>query len=62
VRSLAFRDVQAVTLRVRRPRRRTATLVLRTVAGRRHSFADLPPQTAAAIERHVRDALQRSVS
>jgi len=62
VRSLAFRDVEAVTLRVRRPRRRAATLVLRTIAGRRHSFADLRPPTAAAIERHVREALQRTVS
>ena len=62
VRSLAFRDVEEVTLRVRRPRRRTATLVLRTVAGRRHSFADLRPHTAAAIERHVHEALRRTVS
>ena len=62
VRSLAFRDVEAVTLRVHRPRRRAATLVLRTIAGRRHSFADLRPHTAAAIERHVRDALRRTVS
>jgi DnaJ domain len=62
VRSLAYRDIETVTLRVRRPRRRTATLVLRTIAGRRHSFADLQPHTAAAIERHVRDALRRTVS
>jgi len=62
VRSLAFRDVAAVSLRVRRPRRRAATLALRTTAGRRHSFADLRPHTAAAIERHVRDALRRTVS
>jgi hypothetical protein len=54
VRSLAFRDVEAVGLRVHRPRRRAATLSLRTTGGRRHSFADLRPQTAAAIERHVR--------
>lgn len=62
VRSLAYRDVATVTTRVRRPRRRTATLVLRTIAGRRHSFADLQPHTAAAIERHVRDAQRRTVS
>ena len=62
VRSLAFRDVAAVALRVRRPRRRAATLVLRTTAGRRHSFADLQPHTAAAIERHLCDALRRTVS
>ena len=59
VRSLAFRDVESVTLRARR---RAATLVVRTLAGRRHSFADLRPHTAAAIERHVRDALPRTVS
>jgi hypothetical protein len=57
VRSLAFRDVAAVSLRVHRPRRRAATLSLRTTGGRRHSFADLRPHTAAAIERHLRAAL-----
>ena len=59
VRSLAFRDVESVT---HRARRRAATLVVRTLAGRRHSFADLRPHTAAAIERHVRDALLRTAS
>jgi hypothetical protein len=54
VRSLAFRDVAAVSLRVHRPRRRAATISLRTRGGRRHSFADLRPHTAEAIERHVR--------
>jgi DnaJ domain len=57
VRSLAFRDIAAVSSRVHRPRKRAATLSLRTHGGRRHSFADLRPQTAAAIERHVREAL-----
>ena len=57
VRSLAFRDVASVSLRMRR---RGATLQLRTVAGRRHSFADLRPPTAVAIERHLRDALAPS--
>jgi len=57
VRSLAFRDIAAVSLRVHRPRRRAATLSLRTTAGRRHSFADLRPHTAATIERHVRGEL-----
>jgi DnaJ domain len=55
VRSLAFRDVATVTLRTRR---RGATLNLRTIGGRRHSFADLRPHTATAIERHLREALQ----
>jgi hypothetical protein len=53
VRSLAFRDVDTVSLRVRR---RAATLSLRTTGGRRYSFADLRPPTAAVIERHLRDA------
>ena len=57
VRSLAFRDIAAVSLRVHRPRRRAATLSLRTTAGRRHSFADLRPHTAAAIEQHLRGEL-----
>ena len=41
-----------------RVRRRGATLSLRTTGGRRHSFADLRPPTAAVIERHLRDALR----
>jgi hypothetical protein len=57
VRSLAFRDVAAVSLRVQRPLRRAATLNLRTTGGRRHSFADLRPHTAEAIARHLRGAL-----
>jgi hypothetical protein len=57
VRSLAFRDVAAVSLRLHRPRRRVATLSLRTHAGRRHSFADLRPHTAAEIERVLAHAV-----
>jgi hypothetical protein len=57
VRSVAFRDVAAVDLRVHRLRRQAATLSLRTIGGRRHSFAGLRPHTAAAIERHLREAL-----
>jgi curved DNA-binding protein CbpA len=53
VRWLAFHDVASVSLRVRR---RAATLNLRTTGGRRYSFADLRPPTAADIERHLRDA------
>jgi hypothetical protein len=55
VRSVAFREVAAVRLRARR---RGATLILRTIGGRRHSFAELRPQTAAAIERHLRETLE----
>ena len=57
VRSLLFREIAAVAMRVHRPRRRAATLNLRTTAGRRVSFADLRPHTAATIERHLLDAL-----
>jgi hypothetical protein len=57
VRSVAFRDVAAVDLRVHRLRRHAVTLSLRTIGGRRHSFAGLRPHTAAVIERHVREAL-----
>ena len=60
VRSLSFRDIATVTARAQRPRRRAATLTVRTAAGRRHSFADLRPHTAAAIERHLREALAQS--
>jgi hypothetical protein len=56
VRSLAFRDVAAVSLRVHRPLRRAATLSLRTKGGRRHSFADLRPHTAEAIASQLRGA------
>jgi DnaJ domain len=58
VRWLAFHDVATVTHRVHPPLRRAATLSVRTTGGRRHSFAELRPLTAAAIERHVREALQ----
>jgi hypothetical protein len=56
VRSLRLRDVAAVEQRLRRPLRRSATLRVRTAAGRRLSFAELRPATAAAIARHVAEA------
>jgi len=56
VRAVSLRDVADVERRVRRPRRRVVTLRLRLTSGRRHSFAELRPLTAAAIERHVREA------
>lgn len=56
VRSLRLRDVAGVEHRLRRPLRRSATLKLRTTAGRRLSFAELRPATAAAIARHITDA------
>ena len=54
VRTLSFRDVAHIEHHLRRPRRRVATLTLRTLAGRRLAFSGLRPQTAATIERHVR--------
>ena len=59
VRTAPLRDVVEVEARVRRPRRRTATLQLRMTNGRRHAFAELRPHTAAAIERQVRAARRR---
>jgi hypothetical protein len=56
VRSVPFREVEAVEHHLRRPRRRTATLTVRTLAGRRHAFTGLRPHTAQAIERHVHEA------
>jgi hypothetical protein len=53
VRAAGLRDVADIARRVRRPRRRVATLQLRLTNGRRVSFADLRPPTAATIERHV---------
>jgi hypothetical protein len=59
VRSLAFRDLAAISHELRRPRRRMATLTVHTLGGRRVSFAGLRPHTAATIERHVRAAAPR---
>lgn len=56
VRSLAFKDIAEVAHTLRRPRRRIATVTVRTLGGRRLSFTGLRPHTAATIERHVRTA------
>ena len=56
VRTAPLRDVLEVQARSRRPRRKVATLQLKMTNGRRHSFAELRPHTAATIERHVRAA------
>jgi DnaJ-like protein len=53
VRSLRFRDIAHVEHRLRRPLRRSAVLRLRTSAGRKLSFAELRPATAAAIVRQL---------
>ena len=51
VRALRLRDVAVVEERARRPLRRSAVLRVRTRSGRKLSFADLRPATAAAIAR-----------
>ena len=59
VRTAPLRDIVDVTARSRRPRRKVATLQLKMTSGRRHSFAELRPHTAATIEKHVRAARAR---
>jgi curved DNA-binding protein CbpA len=53
VRALRFRDMASVQERAGRALRRSATLRVRTSAGRKLTFADLRPATAAAIARHA---------
>jgi hypothetical protein len=54
VRSLRFRDVQRVESKLAWPRRRgTASVRVRTRAGRRFDFGDLEPDVAARIARAV---------
>ena len=57
VRSLRFRDVAGVDQRLSWPRRRRATVRIRTRSGGRHAFAELRPPVAAAIVRRVAAAL-----
>jgi hypothetical protein len=49
VRQLRFAAIADVEHRLRRPRRRVAELRVRTLGGKRHTFAGLRPQTAAVI-------------
>jgi hypothetical protein len=56
VRTAPLRDVAAIATRPQRLRRKVATLQLKMTNGRRHSFAELRPHTAATIERQVRAA------
>jgi hypothetical protein len=51
VHSLVFRNIAEVTHRVRR---KHAALTVKTITGKRHTFHDLRPHTAATIEQHVR--------
>jgi hypothetical protein len=55
VRALRFEDVAAVRHRLSWPRRRTAILEIDTASGRRLSFAELTPATAAQIARLVEE-------
>jgi hypothetical protein len=50
VHSLVFNNVAEISHRVRR---RHAALTVKTIAGKRHTFHDLRPHTAATIEKHV---------
>jgi hypothetical protein len=50
---LRYSTIEAAEHLVRRPRRRVATLRVRDRSGRRVSFSDLRPATAAAIARHI---------
>ena len=50
---LRYSTIDAAEHIVRRPRRRVATLRVRDRSGRRFSFGDLRPATAAAITAHI---------
>jgi len=56
VRSLRYDAIADVSHRLRRPRRRWATLRVRTRSGRALTFSEVPSGTAAAIERRVAGA------
>jgi hypothetical protein len=58
VRYVDFASVAAVDHRLAWPRKRTATLRLDLLNGRRVSFADLRPETATAIALHVRERIR----
>lgn len=53
VHSLRWRDVVRVEHRLRRPLRRTAVLRVETKLGRKLEWAELQPETAQAVARHV---------
>jgi hypothetical protein len=58
VRYVDYSSVAAVDHRLAWPRKRTATLRLDLLNGRRVSFADLRPETAAAIALHVHERIR----
>ena len=56
VQSLRYAAVEDVEHRLRRPRRRVATLRVRARGGRRHEFGELRPGTAYALARRIATA------
>jgi hypothetical protein len=58
VRYVDYSAVQAVDHRLAWPRKRTASLRLDLHNGRRLTFADLRPETAAALALHIRERLR----
>ncbi|HEX3317878.1 MAG TPA: J domain-containing protein [Solirubrobacteraceae bacterium] len=58
VRFVDYAAVAGVDHRLAWPRKRTATLRVDLRSGRRLSFADLRPETAAAIALHIRERLR----
>jgi hypothetical protein len=57
VRSLHYRAIEDVSVRLSWPRRRTASVRVKTKEGRRLSFSELRPSVAVAVVRHVRAGL-----
>lgn len=53
VQTLRFNAIAAAEHRLRRPRRRVATLRVHARNGRRFAFGDLRPDTAAALARRI---------
>jgi curved DNA-binding protein CbpA len=58
VRFVDYSQVAGVDHRLAWPRKRTATLRIDLLNGRRLSFADLRPETAAAFALHVRERIR----
>ena len=56
VRTLQFAAIEVAEHALRRPRRRVATLRVRARDGRRLTFGELRPATAAALARKIADA------
>ncbi|MGI8781246.1 MAG: J domain-containing protein [Solirubrobacteraceae bacterium] len=62
VHTLRFGAIEAVEHSLRRPRRRVATLRVRAGNGRRFTFGELRPATAATLVARIREGPQRSVA